>query len=164
MVLLDRQVVYHSRFGGPFDRVNDRAFADGTEQRVTSVNLLGGDPAPPNDPEWMLWCRSDDPPADMKIQERRVILEQVRRAFRDERAFGIGKRRKRSAARWAAGIRSVSDAEAEAARPLWVLRGHWQSLEPPGLPGGSQGGPGTPLLHQPTAWDPTPARGGAMGR
>jgi hypothetical protein len=89
MVLLDRQVVYHGRFGGPFDRFNHCAFADGTEQRVTSFKLLRGDPAPPNDPEWMLWCRADDAPADMKIQERRVILEQVRHAFRDERAFGI---------------------------------------------------------------------------
>jgi hypothetical protein len=65
MVLLDRQVVNHSRFGGPFDRFNHRAFADGTEQRVTSFNLLRRDPAPPNDPEWMLWCRADDAPADM---------------------------------------------------------------------------------------------------
>jgi hypothetical protein len=78
-----------SRFGGPFDRFNHRAFADGTEQRVTGFNLLRGDPAPPNDPEWMLWCRSDDPPADMKFQEGRVILEQVRDPFRDERAFGV---------------------------------------------------------------------------
>jgi hypothetical protein len=89
MVLLERQVVYDSGFGRPFDRFDHRAFADGTEQGVTNFNLLGGDPAPPNDPEWMLWRRADDASADVKIHERRLILEQVRHPLRDERAFGV---------------------------------------------------------------------------